>query len=392
MNTYKITLTPLNRYFFGGDMTFKVEGKKEYNEQYGSYIIRSNRFPQQTSLLGMLRFLILSNDGQAFNREKNKIADKNRAKELIGATSFCVNSSNYQKNDFSCIKQLYPCFLELTDDGKTIPLLPAPDDYGYQIHLDTAHSVSVNLQFSALPIVHGYTPKATKQQYYLGSSQAIPEDELFIEDSRIGINKDYQGITQTDDAGLYKQIFYRLGNEKYEDKLHFACYADITDIDLSNYNGSIVNLGGDNSKFLFKAIPVEKAEPITYNSNYNDNGKTRQTESDVRYKLVLLSDAYLPLPMGENRPWSYAISTIVPFRFISTQIENTENYSILSPKNLRSKKYYLYKKGSVFFCKDDDEKDRLKEVLESASCFRQIGYNYFQILKLNPETNNYETI
>lgn len=390
MSTYKITLTPLNRYFFGGDMTFRVGDKKEYNEQYGSYIIRSNRFPQQTSLLGMLRFLILSNDKKAFNREKNKIADKKRAEELIGANSFCVDISDYRKNNFSCIKQLYPCFLELMVEEKSIPLLPAPDDYGYQVSFHAEHSVSVNQQVSDLPVVQGYNPKAYQQSCYLGAGKAIPDSELFVEDSRIGINKNYDG--QTDNDGFYKQIFYQLGSENYAGKLHFACYADVTDIDLTGYNGSVVNIGGDNSKFLFKATLVEgNAEPIVYYSDYIDKESGKQLQTNALYKLVLLSDAYLPLQAGEDRPWSYAISSIVPFRFIATTVD-TENYTILSKTNLRSKKYYLYKKGSVFFCKDDSEGKRLADALKSAACFRQIGYNYFQTFKFNSITNTYETI
>ena len=67
MSNYLITLTPTGRFFFGGDMTFKVgrKDKNEFNEQFSSYIIKSAMFPQQTSLLGMLRFLILSNDTTA---------------------------------------------------------------------------------------------------------------------------------------------------------------------------------------------------------------------------------------------------------------------------------------------------------------------------------------
>ena len=61
--TYLVTLKPIDKFFFGGDMTFAIpEGnkeRKEANRSFSSYIIRSMPFPQQTSLLGMLRFLLL---------------------------------------------------------------------------------------------------------------------------------------------------------------------------------------------------------------------------------------------------------------------------------------------------------------------------------------------
>ena len=63
-NKYKIELTPVDKFFFGGDMTFQVgNAKSDFNERFSSYIIKSSYYPQQTSLLGMLRFLILRNAG-----------------------------------------------------------------------------------------------------------------------------------------------------------------------------------------------------------------------------------------------------------------------------------------------------------------------------------------
>ena len=391
MNTYKITLTPVSRYFFGGDMTFKVEGQEKYSEQYGSYIIRSNRFPQQTSLLGMLRFLILSHDTTAFSRTKNKITDPQRAQELIGASSFTVND-DYQENDFRCIRQLYPCFLELKDDSGAHPLLVSPCDYGHKVEFNSGYSVSVNGQYSPLPHIPGYNPKEPPKSCYLYADKRIPESELFIEDPRIGIEKDYQGIKQADNSALYKQIFYRLGNEKYEGKVRFAFYADTENVDLTQFNGSLVNVGGDDSKFLFEATLSEGDEKAaTYASDYNHSFEEKEAvRQNIPYKVVLLSDAYLPPVFSGIRLWSYAVSSIIPFRFLCTNI-NTDNYTFRSPVILRSKKkYYLYTKGSVFFCKDEAEKEKLTTALASVPCFRQIGYNYFQLFQLNTITNIYE--
>ena len=54
MNKYIITLTPTGKFFLGGDMTFALGGEdnKRFDEQFSSYIIKSNYLPQQTSLLG----------------------------------------------------------------------------------------------------------------------------------------------------------------------------------------------------------------------------------------------------------------------------------------------------------------------------------------------------
>ena len=116
---YKISLTPLGRYFFGGDMTFKVANRSQYNEQYGSYIIRSNQFPQQTSLLGMMRFLLLSNHTGAFNKDTHKITSTQEAGKLIGPRGFVI-TDEYEKNNYGLIKNISFCFLERLRGVSTI--------------------------------------------------------------------------------------------------------------------------------------------------------------------------------------------------------------------------------------------------------------------------------
>ena len=104
--TYLITLTPMGKFFFGGDMTFTVNGK---DTDFTSYIIRSNKFPQQTSLLGMLRFLILRNDRNVFDSSSQSIIDTTKAKDLIGDRSFEITGS---KGSFGVIKNISPCFVQ----------------------------------------------------------------------------------------------------------------------------------------------------------------------------------------------------------------------------------------------------------------------------------------
>ena len=122
MSKYQITLTPVDKFFFGGDMTFQVGAKElpknwneitdenerariekqvEDNTRYSSYIIQSSLFPQQTSLLGMLRFLILRNYEDVF--KEGQIVNKDRAKALIGERSFTVNANDHDENHFGRI-------------------------------------------------------------------------------------------------------------------------------------------------------------------------------------------------------------------------------------------------------------------------------------------------
>jgi CRISPR-associated protein Cmr3 len=51
MAKYLIKLYPIDRYFFGSDVTFGADNS--------NYFVRSVYFPQQTTLLGMLRYYLL---------------------------------------------------------------------------------------------------------------------------------------------------------------------------------------------------------------------------------------------------------------------------------------------------------------------------------------------
>ena len=101
MSKYLITLTPIDKFYFGGETIFKVSSEKKpenmtaedrelktFDDTFGSYIVKSNFLPQQTSLLGMLRFLILSNNGDLFSNNRIKQGKHEEAANLIGERSF----------------------------------------------------------------------------------------------------------------------------------------------------------------------------------------------------------------------------------------------------------------------------------------------------------------
>ena len=61
----------------------------------------------------------------------------------------------------------------------------------------------------------------------------------------------------------------------------------------------------------------------------------------------------------------------------------TDDEIVLSDGLKRSQKFYLYKKGSVFFCYDREELTALENALQAVPCFRQIGYNHYQTIPTN---------
>ncbi|KAA6318933.1 hypothetical protein EZS27_031111, partial [termite gut metagenome] len=96
-----------------------------------------------------------------------------------------------------------------------------------------------------------------------------------------------------------------------------------------------------------------------------------------KLKIVLLSDAYI-----ENISYSFSISETIPFRFLVTDI-NKKHYNILKKEINRSRRYELYKRGSVFFFENEDDCSDFRRQLEeqSAGNFSKIRYNAYQEFK-----------
>lgn len=254
MNRYLIRLAPLGKYFFGGDMTFQVgkdtdETYKAYNESYSSYIIESSRFPQQTSLLGMMRYLLLTQSPDVFSMQGNRIISKNKASDLIGRSSFrVVNPSCYAKNNFGQIHAIGPCFLMKGGEY----YLPVPKDYKLEICFQNARTASYNGRELRVPEIANYNPKNHNDDFYFNTStgEVVKGDDIFIKDTRIGISKNYRG--KSDENGFYKQISYRLA-----DGYCFAFVVDTT-FDLDLCQSEIVSLGGDGSAMLFVSAKVSQ--------------------------------------------------------------------------------------------------------------------------------------
>lgn len=389
--TYLITLTPTGKFFFGGDMTFLVGAneKDEFNTKFMSYIIRSNKFPQQTSLLGMLRFLILRNNPEMFDAKEQRILssakqiingeDKSSPVEkLIGKTSFYKG----KEDGYGKIEKLYPCFI--IKDGKPIPYLER--DYKYEVRFNESKGHTNKKAVFDLPEIVGYNAKDGIPSLYLINNIEVPESDIFVEDVSNGINRDI--VTgKVDENAYFKQVCYRFNDKIYEyekpeydnkrerkkdsnDKeishpceYKFAFYADlnITDDELATYNKhNLVSLGGDNSQFV---INIKTGEP---------------KKSDARGKCVVLeSPAYLC--SGELEKVCFAITDMIPFKCMKTETKDVKAYN----RGLHQYEYTeglnLYDRGSVFYFKKEDDAIEFVTKLQSHKDFYQIGYNHCKV-------------
>lgn len=367
MSRYLITLTPLGKYFFGGDMTFQYgsDEKSEFNNIHAnfiSYIIKSNRFPQQTSLLGMMRYLLLTKSPGVFSVGSQSITNPEGAETLIGPHSFNVIANHDSCNKFGVIEKLSPCFLMRGDEI----FLPVPKDYHFKVSFNDSFSEAFsNSRELVLPKLEGYSPKESPDSLYISTTNkaVVKESEIFEKDERIGIYKNYQG--QSDNKGFYKQISYKL-----RDNFCFAFTVDV-DFDLTDCHNEIVSIGADGSRFSLSAVEFDdqKSSMPEYPSGiYKDHCSFR--------RVILLSDSLLT--DDDIAKAGFSITNTVPFRFLQFNVTE-KNYNLSGGWKKSPKKYYLYEKGSVFYFRTDEDAQAFMESVENKKEFNQIGYNKSQI-------------
>ncbi|MBK6914995.1 MAG: hypothetical protein IPH11_15540 [Ignavibacteriales bacterium] len=361
---YLVKLTPHDRFFFGGETTFGEGDIK-------NYFVKSNHYPQQTSLLGLIRYQLLLKNGLMKN---DKIADKAKAETLIGKESFKLDNGF----NFEAIKSLSPVFIT---DGN-LHLFPANREYQWYFDKETKAEVKEMRQISfhingkcslydKIPELLKYDAKEELPDLLVDKNKKLYRySQVFKEYKQVGIRKDYKGKTQ-DDA-YYIQIFYKI-MKGYS----FASIVELDDnfifdqkeIRVNFSSEAIVFLGAEQSKFRMDVTETKK----DFDQLLPDYEK-----SDNSAKVVLVSDAYLPTNDILNES-DFAITDIVDFRSLETSVNDTENYSAFDRKKIKtnvvwkSGKYNFFKKGSVFF----GDTNTISKKLNNDD-LQKIGYNIYK--------------
>ena len=372
MSKYIVKLQPLNTFFFG--QTDKYKKKKGKEEYVADYFQRSAYFPQQTALLGTLRYYLLQKNGQI------PIKDTNKALQLIGSKSFDVSVQN---PNFGLINKISPVFIEHTDkNGQENYLFSNPKDLLDEKTYLKKSRLSVKSTINALPYFENYKEKTglnnflcntDNKKYALNFDETKAPEGIFVEQEKIGIKKSKSG--ETNEEGYYKQIVYKLntGNS-------FAFLADINDETLDK-NPSYVSLGADKSPFKISFEPLSDN-----NTDIELQISTKLNFSlSEKLKIVLLSDTYIS-ELKQN-DYDFAISNTITFRFLHTEVKKGTRYYSSDPlkknRNLisHSDKFNLFERGSVFFFNNEKQLDDFALKLKAETNFRQIGYNYFKTIK-----------
>ncbi|HMQ87026.1 MAG TPA: type III-B CRISPR module-associated Cmr3 family protein [Flavilitoribacter sp.] len=402
---YQITLRPLSRFFFGGEIVFGGDGAQD--ERNRSYLVHSRVLPQQTSLLGMLREELLRQNDRLLdkNSDPGKIQD---AKDLVGRSGFGLHffpdDPNEQTTDtgFGMIQALSP--LCLVDDKET-QFQPAPADDvegkdGKTADYDQESTRIFLRNFDAKSGLASDFSTAT------GVSKAL--DKFFSQEAQVGItvtNRHLWRVGEPDNEAFYRQTFFKNANSKvfpYEvyqenkfperNNYAFRFWVEMTDPppDFQSLKDSVVQMGGERSTFKME-VKVETTGTVnSFDDKFHDIIYNHPKSLPSGYhRCLLISDTYLPRETLTGLK-AVVIGETIPFRFFSTIIGKTENYFDLKrgdmTKRRQSGQFSLLRRGTVIYVPDshasyDDPLDQLTSEIKNQSAFRNIGYNYFKTQK-----------
>ena len=263
---YLCTLKPISKFFFGGERTFGDEEETKTN-----YLVHSNAFPQQTTILGMLRFELLKQNKPTLLLP---ISSANEADVIttIGKESFKIAEIG---QTFGYIEKISPLFICKRDEI----LRFAPRDNVRYTNKKGELVVNEQLEFTnnstskaflfgmdktlELPVIEKFNHKHQYQPHFIATDgNSIPfkydketKEGIFISDSQIGIKK---GENKKDSKGFYKQFYYRM-NKEFTFGFYLETSQSITE------QQSIVFMGADKSAFV---LTISDANTATFEDSF----------------------------------------------------------------------------------------------------------------------------
>ena len=314
-----ITLKPITPYFFGLGNTFN-------DMKNGNYYVKSALYPQQSTILGMLRKEILTQTKllkRSISDEWVLKSDRKKAIEYTGEGKFFFREYKFKKKEsirketklspnlnLGKIKKIYPVILKKGNEF----LFEAPDIKEIKDDL-----------YIEFDYKKGVWNKVFSDKY------AYDKSEIFIPYEIAGNSKKYQKDS------YFKKVAYKL-----KEDVCFCVFADI-DFELKN---SIVKLGADNSIFEMSVEDVD----------FSLDDIDIKLPIKTKHKLTLLiGDSYI-----DNLECDFAITNEVEFKTIKQQRSFYKTEPI-----------YLYKKGSLI----------INNKTEIENQYTTIGFNYTKEVK-----------
>jgi CRISPR-associated protein Cmr3 len=362
-----VTLTPLDHYFFGGE-NLNTDGTEKYYQ-------RSTQLPQQTTLLGTMRFLLLKLDNSIL--DGNKIIDKEKAKKLIGENSFNKSS----KSQYGKINAISEVLLWHETEGFYLPMLAwenTNNDINTLIEQGNNKCFFGGKMKKDNFLLPYYEAKNGTKEYWIGQDGKPFQENIFVEYRHSGNFKNKKNKVDDDEDAYFKMCYYHLKHP-----FSFVFNMEISDDTVVNKlirNNHIVTAGGEQSKFMCEIKKLDDSNPKRISEDIYEKAYSPFSDSQFT-KVILTADAFTE---EENLYQNslFAVTQIKKMRFMQSSVEKTNEYNNRmqgkSGKGIRvglkqSRLFNLLKRGSVFYFSKGYNMDKF---LQNTS-FETIGYNKF---------------
>lgn len=370
MTKLTVLIKPIEHYFFGAE--------NRRNDGTQNYFLYSLPFPQQTSILGAMRHLVLltyhkENPTKELLDKKGSISKKELAKILIGDKGFRVNN----KDGYGKIKTISELMI-LKEKMILLPDEPRKDSGSKpsDFEMIEGNSFLNENQVKFIPKLNGYDAKEPEKPGWVSSNgKHFGYSELFIEDIQPGNKKKNKG-DDDDDAFYMQQYFHFAKND-----MCFIIQMNVEEDSAKYLMGKhIIPFGGERTNSLIEVLLSEDTKIIVP----EDEKKMKYYSNNPKFiKVVLTSDAYF-----RNNPYVnvlYSVSTSKPFRFLQSTVSNTIHHYNRGNSEaglLDSNLFNLIERGSTFYFEDEKELTswKLTSGIDSED-FKNIGYNQFVIIQ-----------
>lgn len=353
--TYKITLKPIGAFYFGGEESFtsapldaifdkEKENTKKYFQKRQEYFAKSEMFPQQTQLLGMLRKELLRINEKLYyfkNFVRVPIEFKEDATQIVGNGRWTTTDTLV----LGSIKELSPLYIEKANKL----YISAPFDRG--LRLEETGTGYINGRLSK-----AYAFKKCDDKYF-GAKDYLCSDLIAKDKSKLKIDDIFTAFTQTqtqtlsykdnNDEQLFKVKKYRL-----DEACHFICYLTLENDAYLDMLKTTIELGGERSRFMMQVIKEGKPD-IQSDFAYLKTDQSR---------VVLDSDAYV-----DTKIFDKCKITLSQKKVLRTFQRRPFN---------KSRKTMLLARGTVFYPHEGKEQEVIN-LIEKATNFRTIGYNRY---------------
>lgn len=364
MKRVLITLRPMEPYFLGDEKIFSFSPQTDVK---APYFIRSLPEPSQSTLLGIMRYVILEQTGllrQDFTYSK---AETEEISKYIGKSSFSIGGAS----SFGKLLGIGPLFL-MDSEGK------------YYIHTPMDHRMGMTQYMSMLPLQSGgagtvlasfpriaidpdpdvFHAKDGLHNGFLcvDDLRIVSRSDVFTEEVRVGIRKKTRS-SETLSDGFFKRVYVNL-NKRYA--WCFAFHVLVGD-DLELPRRTLVHMGQKRSMFQMECGAAEQTCDTAAGQPLIDKVLANVRGSKGREAYLALSDCYCKTPLSTI--CDCALTRTRTLRSLRTAYQPTGGgfYSKLSRTE---DAFRVFQAGSVFYLTANKEAGRafLSNFFEETAC------------------------